>query len=219
MKLPAPRPLLLAACLLVPVWGCGGSSPSTPSTSQSSPSPSPTATTSPVSLDDMLADKVLGSATAPVAIIEYSSLTCPHCASFHRDTLPQLRAAYIEVNRARLVYRDFPLDPAALSAAMIARCSGPRYFSVLELLFAKQNAWAWSADTVGALKQAVSADMAAAEVDACLANSELRAGILRIQEAGRSEHKVGATPTFIIGSQTLVGAYPFSTFDAILKGL
>jgi len=210
----------MALWLLGLTWACGGSTPSAPSTPTPSPSPSAGPTASLPSLDDMLADKVLGSAAAPVAIIEYSSLTCPHCASFHHDTLPQIRAAYIDRNQVRLVYRDYPLDQAALSAAMIARCSGERYFNVIELLFAAQSAWAGSTDTVGALKRAVApTGLGSADVDTCLANAELRNGILRIQALGQSDYGVRATPTFIIGGQTLVGAYPFATFDAILKGL
>jgi len=134
--------LPMALCLLVLAWACG-TTPSAPSAPPpSSPAPSAGPVTTLPSLQDMLADKVLGSAAAPVAIIEYSSLTCPHCASFHKDTLPQIRTTYIDTNKVRLVYRDYPLDQAALSAAMIARCSGERYFAAVDLLFATQNAWA-----------------------------------------------------------------------------
>jgi protein-disulfide isomerase len=87
----------------------------------------------------MLADKVLGDRAAPITIIEYSSLTCPHCADFHALTLPQIKAAYIDPGKARLIYRDFPLDNnAALSAAMVARCSVDNYFVVLDLLYKTQ---------------------------------------------------------------------------------
>jgi protein-disulfide isomerase len=168
----------------------------------------------------MLADKVLGVPTAPVTMIEYSSLTCPHCASFHQDTLPQIKASYIDPGKVKLVYRDFPLDEPALTAAMVARCSGERYFAVIDLLFATQGTWARSTDTVGALKRAVApAGMTSAEVDACVAGAELRSGILQIQAAGQSQYAVRATPTFIVGGQTIVGALPFADFDAILKRL
>lgn len=207
-------------CALTLQWACGGgSTPSSPSTS--SPTPSPVASSTPLpSLDVMLADKVLGNPAAGVALIEYSSLTCPHCASFHKSTLPQIETAYITPGKVMLVYRDFPLDEAALSAAMIARCSGERYFAVLDLLFDTQGSWAGSADTVGALKTAVApAGLSSTTVDACLARADLRSGILRIQATGQSDYGVRATPTFIVGGQTIVGALPFADFDAILKRL
>jgi len=216
-----PAFLLLALGSLAAQSACGGgSSPSAAST------PAPTATpvaAGPValpSLEAMLADKVMGDPAAPVAMIEYSSLTCPHCASFHKSTLPQIKAAYIDPGKVRLVYRDFPLDEAALQAAMVARCSGDRYFAVVDLLFTAQGAWGASPDTAGALKRTVaSSGMSSADVDACLATAELRAGILKIQATGQSDYGVRATPTFIVGGQRIEGAYPFATFDAILKTL
>ncbi len=120
----------------------------------------------------------------------------------------------------KLIYRDFPLDNAALSAAMVARCSGDRYFTVLSLLFSAQAAWAGSSDQTGAIKSAVApAGVTGAEVDACLVLTELRNGITNIKTIGQTQYSVSGTPTFIIGSQRIVGAYPFATFDAVLKPL
>jgi len=183
----------------------------------------PTSTSSNVqlpALDAMLADKVLGSAAAPVTMIEYSSLTCPHCADFHASTLPQIKAAYIDPGKVKLIYRDFPLDNAAVSAAMVARCSGDRFFTVLERLYQTQATWTSGSDTTAGLKTAVGpVGMTAAEVDACLALLELRNGVLNMREGGQSQYAVSGTPTFIIGGQTLVGAWPFANFDSLLKAL
>jgi len=209
-------PVPAALCLLFLGWGCGGGS------IPSSPSPSPTAAPSTAlpSLDAMLADKVMGDPAARVALIEYASLTCPHCASFHEGTLAQIKAAYIDTGKVKLVYRDFPLDEAALSAAMVARCSGDKYFTVLDMLFAGQGIWALSGDTVGALKRAVApAGVSSATVDACLARADLRSGVLRMKAEGESQYGVRGTPTFIAGGQTIVGDVPFADFDAILKKL
>jgi protein-disulfide isomerase len=168
----------------------------------------------------MLADKVMGDPAARVALVEYASLTCPHCASFHEGTLAQIKAAYIDTGKVKLVYRDYPLDETALSAAMIARCSGDKYFSVLDLLYAGQGVWALSADTVGALKRAVApAGVSSATVDACLARGDLRSGVLQIKADGLSQYGVRATPTFIVGGQMIVGDVPFADFDAILRKL
>jgi protein-disulfide isomerase len=75
--------------------------------------------------NDPLSERVLGDPNAPITILEYSSLTCPHCASFHANTLPQLKKDYIDTGKVKLVFRDFPFDRAALQASMLARCSNP----------------------------------------------------------------------------------------------
>jgi protein-disulfide isomerase len=171
-------------------------------------------------LDAMLADKVMGNAAAGVTMIEYSSLTCPHCASFHSATLPQIKAAYIDPGKVKLVYRDYPLDSTAMSAAMVARCSGDRYFTVLDLLFQTQASWAGSSNPTSAIKAVVAqAGMTGADVDACLGLSDLRTSLTNMKTVGQQQYGVGGTPTFIIGSQTIAGAYPFATFDAVLKPL
>ncbi len=94
-------------------------------------------------MDVVAQDKILGSPEAPVTIIEYASLTCPHCARFHTETLPKLKTDWIDTGKARLVFRDFPLDGAALGAATLAHCAPPdRYFAMLELMFERQREWA-----------------------------------------------------------------------------
>src|SRR5258706_11399400 len=90
---------------------------------------------------------VLGNPEAPITIIEYASLTCPHCAEFDKSVLPQIKQTYIDTGKAKLVYRDFPLDATALKASMIARClPSDRYFAFIDALFKQQNNWAYSGD-------------------------------------------------------------------------
>ena len=182
--------------------------------------PSATSVTLP-NLEDMLADKVLGDGAAPITIIEYSSLACPHCAAFHTSTLPQIKTAYIDTGKAKLIYRDFPIGTAATSAAMLARCSGAKFFDLIDLLYRTQATWASSSNTTSALKEVVAqAGLSSALVDTCLSDTDLRNGIASIQNTAETKYGVNATPTFIFNEQqTLVGAYPFSTFDGILKGL
>lgn len=203
---------VLAIGLAVVAMACGGHS------ADSNPA-GPTATAQLPALDVMLAEKSLGSPAAAVTMIEYSSLTCPHCASFHAETLPQIKTAYIDTGKVRFIYRDYPLDSTALSAAMVARCSGDRYFTVLDLLFQAQATWVTTNPTSAIKTVVAQAGMTGAEVDACLALTDLRNGITSIKTAGQQQYGVNATPTFIIGSQTIVGAMPFATFDAVLKSL
>jgi protein-disulfide isomerase len=205
----------IGLCLLALSLACSDkSTPAAPT------APSATNVTLP-NLEDMLADKVLGDGAASITIIEYSSPACPHCASFHTTTLPQIKTAYIDTGKAKLIYRDFPIGTAATSAAMVARCSGNKFFDLIDLLYRTQSTWASSSDTTSALKGVVAqAGLSSALVDSCLADTDLRSGIVSIRSTGESKYGVNATPTFIFNErQTLVGAYPFSTFDEILKGL
>src|SRR6202163_3599537 len=89
-----------------------------------------------------LGDESLGSANAPVTIIEYASMTCPHCAHFHETTFPELKKKYIDTGKVRFIFREFPLDQLAAAGAMLARCAGKdKYFPMVETLFQKQREW------------------------------------------------------------------------------
>jgi protein-disulfide isomerase len=209
-------PLVMFA--LAAAWACGGSS------SPTSPSPTPSQPVTLPSLDSMLADKVLGSADAPITMIEYSSLACPHCADFHGSTLPLIKSNYIDPGKVKLIYRDYAFFTSGvdLSAAMVARCSGDRFFTAIDLLYRSQGTWAGSSNATSALKTVVaSIGMTGAEVDACLALTDLRNGIQAIRSKGYADYGISGTPTFIIvnNGQTVPGAYPYGTFDAIFKGL
>ncbi len=93
-------------------------------------------------------DRILGKPDAPITIVEYASLTCPHCAHFENDVLPELKKKWIDSGKAKLVLRDFPLDEPALRAAMIARCAPPdRYYAYVDTLFATQDKWVMAAIT------------------------------------------------------------------------
>ena len=97
-------------------------------------------------------DMVVGSDDAPVTIIEYASMTCPHCADFHLNTYGKLKEAYIDTGKVRLVFREFPLDGLALQASMLARCAGPkRFFAFIDVLFTQQAGWARASDPMSAL--------------------------------------------------------------------
>jgi protein-disulfide isomerase len=200
----------LALAIALAAAGCGGSPPASPTT--------PTPTTPLPAMSAMLSEKVLGSPTAPVTMIEYSSLTCSHCGDFHVLTFPLLEAAYIATGRVKFVYRDFPLNEPALAASMVARCSGDRYFTALDALFNSQSSWASSADSTGAIKKVVAGlGLTSNDVDACLASTELRSGILAIEQGGVQEYGINATPSFVINGQKVVGALSYAEFAAIIQ--
>ena len=96
-----------------------------------------------------LPDMVMGKDDAPVTIIEYSSLSCPHCATFHKDVFPELNTKYIGTGKVRYILREFPLNESALAGTVIARCLEPsRYFAFIHLLFQKQADWAFKEDAL-----------------------------------------------------------------------
>ncbi len=89
-----------------------------------------------------LGDVVMGDANAPVTIIEYASMTCSHCATFHNTTYPEMKKKYIDTGKVKYILREFPLDPLAAAGFMLARCSGnDKYYPIVEMLFQKQGEW------------------------------------------------------------------------------
>ena len=176
----------------------------------------------PLSGEEALSERVLGSPDAPVTIIEHSSLGCPHCAAFHRDTLPQIKEKYIDTGKVRLIISDFPLGTPALAAAMIARCAPrDRYFPFVEVLFQSQPSWARAENPLQALGQvARMGGMGPGDVEACLQDQELLNGIRSRAQKAQDEQGVGSTPTFFINGEEVSGNRPFAFFeDAIEKHL
>lgn len=163
-------------------------------------------------------EMVLGDPAAPVAIIEYSSLTCPHCAKFHTDTLALIKERYIDAGEARLVYRDFPFDRPALLAAAMARCAGSeRFFGFLDVLFRSQDTWARSAQPDEALaKIGRLGGLQREAIDACFADQALLDSILDSRLSGARIFNVNSTPTFIINGEMLIGAQPFEQFAEVI---
>jgi protein-disulfide isomerase len=169
-------------------------------------------------VDEMLAERALGDEAAPVTIVEYSSLTCPHCAAFHRETLPQIKEAYIDSGKARLVYRDFPLGGAAMAAALIARCVEPsRYFGFIDILYRGQETWAASTKPLDDLKQLSRfAGLSEADFNACLENRALLQGIQGQASLAQKEAGVESTPTFFVNERKITGAQGFEAFKAAI---
>jgi protein-disulfide isomerase len=151
--------------------------------------------------------KSIGDADAPVTIVEYASMSCPHCANFHTQRLPWLKETYIDTGKVRLEFRDFPLNAPALWGAMAAHCAGPeRYFAFLDLLFRQQESWAFFEDAGERLKKlAKQAGMGSNEFDLCMANQSVQMAVLQSRQTGVSEHKVESTPSLVIDGETIAG--------------
>lgn len=165
-------------------------------------------------------DHVLGQADAPITIIEYGSLTCPHCAEFDRVTLPKLKAGWIDSGKAKLVFRVFPRDQLDLHAAMLASCAAPeRYFNFIDTLFQSQDSWTRATDPLQALANigrlgGVSED----KFKSCMADKALADGIIAQGFAAQSSYGVSSFPTFFINGTMMVpnGNQPIETFDKVL---
>lgn len=166
-------------------------------------------------------DMVLGDAGAPITMIEYSSLTCPHCASFHEKTLPDIKKNYIDTGKLRLVYRHFPFDQPAVMAATLAECAGPEgFFKFLDVLFGSQSSWARSADLLEVLTSIGRLGGLKAEaIAACFNDEALVNRILASRVDGAKEFDINSTPTFIINGEKLVGAQPYVRFVEVFETL
>jgi protein-disulfide isomerase len=162
-------------------------------------------------------DRILGKPDAPITIFEYASLTCPHCAAFEKEILPQIKSEWIDTGKAKLVFRDFPLDGAALKAAMVARCAPPeRFYGFIDMLFTQQASWGISADPAPSLgRLAKLGGMGEEQFQACLKDDALQNKILAGRLAAEKEYGVESTPTFFINGKKVVGVRPDEIFEAL----
>lgn len=169
-------------------------------------------------LDQAMGEMALGRADAPVVVQEWASLTCPHCATFHRDTLPQIRKDYVETGKVRFVYNDFPLDNLAMAGAMLARCSGPqRYFGMIEVLFRAQERWSRSKNPRDDLERVARlGGMSPTEVDACLNDGALLKALQERARAAQEKHGISSTPSFVVEGEVYAGALSYAEFKDIL---
>lgn len=168
-----------------------------------------------------LGEIMLGDANAPVTIVEYSSLTCPHCGAFHRDTLPKLKAQYIDTGKAKILFRPFPFDPYATAGAMLAHCVAPKArVGFLDVLFKRQQQWIQSEEPMQALQAlARQAGLSEADFVVCLKDENLLNGIRYMQKAAAEELGVRSTPTFFINGEMVQGNQPLAEFDKRIKPL
>ena len=165
-----------------------------------------------------LPDVIMGKPDAKATIIEYASMTCSHCATFHMNTWPALKAKYIDTGKARFILREFPLDPLAAGGFMLARCSGDRREAMVDLLFKEQRNWAFSEKPVDALTAlAKQAGFTQESFEKCLTDQSLLDGVLAVKNQGQNEFKVDSTPTFFINGNKYTGAMSIDEFDKILS--
>jgi protein-disulfide isomerase len=164
-------------------------------------------------------DRILGKADAPITIFEYASFTCPHCADFDANTLPKLKADWIDTGKARLIFRDFPLDQAAVRAAMLARCAPPeQYYAFVDELFHSQTTWAAGSRVDAALgKLAKLSGMSDDQFTACMKDEAGQKRVLDSRLEAEQAYKIESTPTFFVNGSQIVGAQPYAEFERVLN--
>lgn len=168
-------------------------------------------------------DHILGNPQAPITIIEYASLSCPHCAHFADEVLPKLKKSWIDTGKAKLVMRDYPLDQPALRAAMIARCAPPdRFYTFVDAFFANQREWVLpsEAQVEAALTHlAELGGMSKSKVQSCLKDATLENKIVNSRLVASQKLGVDATPTFFINGSKFTGVPTAEEFDKVLSSV
>ena len=169
-----------------------------------------------------LADLVLGPDGAKVTIVEYASMTCGHCMNFHTKVFPDLKSKYIDTGKVRFVFREFPLDPRAFAASMLARCAGPdKAMAMIDALFHTQADWAYvkTNPTPKLFEVAKQAGFTQESFDKCLTDQKLLDQLTAIHTRANEAFGVNSTPTFFINGKRLQAAPVIEEFDKVLEPL
>ncbi len=165
-------------------------------------------------------DVVIGDANAPITMIEYSSLSCPHCARFAKDVMPKIKADFVDTGKVKFIPRDFPLNKPAIQAALFAHCQSPMlFYGISESLFKTQDQWLQQDSTEPLAQIAAAAGMDRAKFDACLANKDEEAKIVATRKAGEDAFGINATPTFIVNGIKLEGEQTYDDLKALFAKL
>jgi protein-disulfide isomerase len=181
-----------------------------------------------VSIDDLmrpnpLGEMAMGDEKAPITVIEYASMTCPHCAHFSEATFPELKKRYIDTGKVRFLFREFPLDQLAAAGFILARCAGPdKYFPLIETLFAQQRDWVVQKPLQPLMAIAKQAGLSQEAFETCLDNKEMLEGLEKVRNQASEKFGVNSTPTFFVNGKRLAGALSIEEmekeFAPYLKG-
>ena len=168
-----------------------------------------------------LEDMAVGEENAPVTIVEYASMTCPHCANFHTEIYPELKTKYVDTGKVRLIFREFPLDARAYAASMLARCADKQfYFPMIDVLFKQQSVWARAEDPRPPLLQiAKLAGFTQESFEDCLKNQELLDNVNAIRSKAAEEFGVNGTPSFFINGEKYSGNYTVEAMSEAIDSL
>lgn len=169
-------------------------------------------------------DYVLGSKDAPVLVIEYASLSCPHCADFSRVAFDNLKTEYIDSGKVKFVFRHFPLNQPALVASMLAECQAndnkddqTKYFSTIKALFKTQDTWAFDAKFVEKLEAIAQLDgMSQDRFQKCIADKSLQDKILADRMEAAKSLQLHSTPSFFVNGTISEGFVDYKTLKKVI---
>ena len=165
---------------------------------------------------------ISGKLDAKITIIIYESLTCSHCANFHKDVYPQLKKDYLDTGLAKIEFRHFPLDVAALNASKIAQCKSGRGLEILESLYLNQQAWIKGSsieEVNNNLKQFIKKEGFNIDFEKCINNKEIEDYVLNDRIEGVKSFKVNATPTIIINNKKFEKSLNYKNLKKTLEKL
>ena len=170
-----------------------------------------------------LPDMALGPANAPVTITEYASMTCPHCADFNEKVFPKIKSEYLDTNKIRYVFREFPLDIKAAAGSMLARCiakdDSGKYFAVIDMLFRQQNDWVVKNTTETLTRIGKQAGLSQQAVEACLRDQAMLDKLMADRKFAVEVLKIPGTPTLFINGEMIAGVPGFEEFDKKTKSM
>ncbi len=167
-----------------------------------------------------IGDIAMGADDAPLTIIEYSSFTCPHCATFHNETLPAIKERYIDTGKVRMIFREAYFDQYGLWASMLARCGGEQtFYDFTETFFARQAEWTRSEDIVADLQRIGRlGGLPAERIQQCLSDEEFMRALVENYQTNAQADELRATPSFKFGDGALVtGAMGVEAFAQMIE--
>jgi protein-disulfide isomerase len=166
-----------------------------------------------------IGEMAMGPDDAKVTVIEYASASCPHCANFYKTVFPALKSEYIDTNKIRFVFREFPHNQPALAAFMLARCAPKeKYFPMVDMFFTQQEMWLANPKE-GLFKIAQLAGFTQATFDACLKNEEVAKGIIGVRNTASEKFGVNSIPTFFVNGKLIDGETPIEEFRKVIDPL
>lgn len=211
MRLPASGSIIIAAAIALTGFGPAPVTPSTPGKLE------------PPTREELLragplGEREMGNPNAPVTVIEYASLTCPHCRNFHANVFPKMKRQYIDTGKVRYIVREFPIGRTAASAAVVNRCApADKYFVLLDAFLSRQAEWVSQEVRPDAIYGvAKSIGMSREAFDKCLSNQAIIDGLTEVKQRGRQFGVVG-TPTFFVNGRKAQGAITFEEIKALIE--